>query len=299
MEAMESKKLSLIIPAKDKNDPKLAELLRSIEAQDFPKSQMEVLVITDGTSESAKAIGIRQAKGEIIGILASDNEIIGKDYLFLMSEYAKSNGAAYPALYAYFKTDNILNRYFSLIGGNDPLSFYMGKNDRSSYLGYPNPNGKGSIGDNGFFIRKYLINKTDLDNYYHIDNAIEAVEEACGVGGIYTWHKTGGNIFSFFRKRYQYGLQHAFNKNRRWHLVDFRQPRDIWKLALFILFSLTLLEPFGLSIRGYLKIRDKAWFMHPIVCLVTVLLYAVLVVHLIVRRLKSRLLSALTVAQRA
>src|SRR3990167_10785541 len=125
-------KLSIIIPAKDKNDRKLKELLDSIDRQDFPKDEMEILVITEGTSESAKAIGIRRAKGEVIGILASDNEIIGRDYLFLISEYAGSYGAAYPALYAYFKTDNILNRYFSLIGGNDPLSFYMGKNDRSS-----------------------------------------------------------------------------------------------------------------------------------------------------------------------
>ena len=55
-------KLSLIIPCKDKNDPKLQELLKSIEIQDFPKDEMETLIITEGTSESAKAIGIRRAK---------------------------------------------------------------------------------------------------------------------------------------------------------------------------------------------------------------------------------------------
>lgn len=63
--------LSLVIPCKDISDPKLGELLRSIEAQDFPKDELETLIITEGTSESAKAIGIRRAKGEMIGILST------------------------------------------------------------------------------------------------------------------------------------------------------------------------------------------------------------------------------------
>ena len=79
-------KLSLVIPAKDKNDPKLADLLKSIEAQDFTKEELEILVITEGTPESAKAIGIRRAKGEVIGILASDNELIVTDFLSVIMD---------------------------------------------------------------------------------------------------------------------------------------------------------------------------------------------------------------------
>lgn len=288
-------KLSLVIPCRDVNDPKLKELLRSIDEQDFPKEELETLVITEGTSESAKAIGIRKAKGEVIGILASDNELIGKHYLYLMSQYAESYGAAYSAFYAYSKKDNILNRYFSLIGGNDTLSFYMVKNDRSSYLGSPNPNGRGSIGDNGFFVKDDLIKSTDLENYYHVDNALEAVEEACGVGGVYTWHKTGGNIFSFFAKRYRYGLQHAFNKNRRWHLVDFRQPKDVMRLLWFIICTITLIQPLLLSLRGYLRIRDVAWFLHPLVCLGTLFTYGVLIIHLALNRMFQSLFAPMAV----
>ena len=121
-------KLSIVIPAKDKNDPKLAELLQSIETQDFPKGEMEVLVITEGTSESAKAIGIRKAKGEVIGILASDNQIDDTTFLMIMYHSALVYGAAFPYSYEYYQEDDILNRYFALIGGNDPLAYYMGKN---------------------------------------------------------------------------------------------------------------------------------------------------------------------------
>ena len=289
-------KLSLVIPAKSVDDPKLKELLRSIESQDFPKDEMETLVITEGTSESAKAIGIRKAKGEVIGILASDNELMYPETLSWSYKNAVTFGSATASEYYYKLDDDILNRYFALIGGNDTLSYYMGKNDKSSYLGFKS-NPTGSIGDNGYFVRKVAIENTDLDNYYHIDNAIET---GCFVR--YTpfpiWHKTGGNIFSFFAKRYRYGLQHAFNKNRRWHLVNFSKPQDIRRLLWFILCSLTLIEPLCLSIRGYLKVRDMAWFIHPIACLMTLSTYALLIAHLGVRRLFQSL-SAPMVAQRA
>lgn len=277
-------RLSLIIPAKDKNDPKLADLLRSIEAQDFDKKQMETLVITEGTSESAKAIGIRRATGEIIGILASDNILINKDFLNLFYWWAKRHGAAYPAYYAC--VGDGLNRYFSLIGGNDPLAYYMGKNDRLPFLKRYSKFcscGK-SLGDNGFFIRREMILETDLENYYHIDNANEAHICAMPCNGQIV-HDTGGNIFKFFAKRYRYGLQHAFNKNRRWHLVDFRQVKDILRLLWFVLCTLTLLQPLWISFKGYKKIQDVAWFLHPVVCLATFFTYTALIIHLGLKQL--------------
>ncbi len=289
-------KLSLVIPAKDVNDPRLKDLLKSIEEQDFPKSDMETLIITEGTSESAKAIGIREAKGQVIGILASDNELVEKDFLKEHYKNALFHGAAYPIKYYYSKTDDILNRYFALLGGNDPLSFYMKKNDKWSYFG-TGGNMQGTIGDNGYFITKNLIEKTDLDNYYHVDNALEA--KAFTAGMPYTiWHKTGGNILKFFIKRYKYGLQHAFNKNRRWHLVDFKQPKDVMRLIWFIFVTLTVLQPLYLSIRGFLKVRDVAWFMHYPVCVMTVFTYGLLIIHLFLNRM-FQLLSAPMVAQRA
>jgi len=280
-------RLSIIIPTRDENDPKLHELLRSIDRQDFPKEQFEVLIITEGTSESAKAIGIRQSKGDIICILASDNQLMDKYTLSEGYELASHYGASYPNKYHYDRHDDILNRYFALIGGNDPLSYYMGKNDRISYLEHDTGDCKNkTIGDNGFFIRKNLIEHTDLDNYYHIDNAVEALDgklrEIRTFHGT-IWHKTGGNIFSFFAKRYRYGLQHAFNKNRRWHLVDFHKPKDIWRLIWFILITLTLIGPLSKSFKGYRMIKDVAWFIHPLACIFIVVTYSLLMTRLALR----------------
>ena len=295
-------KLSLVIPAKDKNDPKLLALIKSIDAQDFPKSEMETLVITEGTSESAKAIGIRKAVGEVIGILASDNELVQSNFLSRHYKMASMEGCAYPSNYYYAKEDDILNRYFALFGFNDPLAFYMGKADRCpriDEIGPFEPSKDSTIGDNGFFIQKSLIENTDLDNYYHIDNAIEALGSLklfVLYGDI--WHKTGGNLFHFLKKRYRYGLQHAFNPNRRWHLVDFRKPKDIARLLWFILCSLTLIQPVMLSVRGYAKIRDWAWFLHPVVCFSTCAVYGLLVCHVTLRQL-SQSLSARLVGRSA
>ena len=297
--------LSLVIPCKDKEDQKLKELLNSIELQDFPKDQLETLIITEGTSESAKAIGIRRANGEVIGILASDNQLVYPDFLSQIMNLFPMNDAVWPDYYFRFEDDNILNRYFALIGGNDPLCFYMGKNDRRTHLDtdvpkFPVPTKcNKSYGDNGFFIKKEVIERTNLDNYYHVDNANEAMADRKTASIAFAiWHKTGGNLIEFFKKRYRYGLQHAFNKNRRWHLVDFRQPKDIVRLIWFVICSVTLVEPLILSFRGFRKIQDVAWFLHPVVCLMTTLTYSLLLIHLGISRMFP-LPSAPTVAQKA
>ena len=276
--------LSIIIPARDENDQKLRQLLRSIQNQDFDEYEMEALVITEGTSESAKAIGIRRAQGQVVGFLASDNELVHPKTLKVYYEAARELGSASPAYYFYSPHDDVLNRYFSLIGGNDPLSFYMRKNDRGSYMGHEG-NPSGTIGDNGFFIVKSLLEDTDLDHYYHIDNALEACGRTNHIVNANIWHHTGGNIFKFFYKRYCYGLQHAFNKDRRWHLVDFNKPKDIWRLIWFVLITLTLVEPLMLSLRGYRKVQDVAWFIHPVACFFTLVTYTILMTHLAIRKL--------------
>ncbi len=69
---------SCIIPAsqKDAESQKLKDLIASIKAQDFPQDQIEILTISEGDSEQAKAIGIRQARGEICAMFCADNMIM-------------------------------------------------------------------------------------------------------------------------------------------------------------------------------------------------------------------------------
>ena len=279
-------KFSIIIASKDNDNPKLRECLRSIEEQDYPKDDVEVLVITEGTPESAKAIGLKRSTGEIICFMASDCEFIYKNTLREV-EGSIQNGyafGAYSFYYYYTKSDYILNRYFALFGFNDPVPFYLGKCDRHPHykrqtiyrINFWKRNIP-TLGDNGFFIRKDLIMRTDLDHYSHIDNC----EDLRKIGyyhyallTIPIHHKTGDNLWLWIKKRFYYA--ESLNQNRRWKM--FSSPKDIVLLLLFILFSLTMAEPLLRGIYGYTKsgIKDKAWFLHPIICFITVFLYGAL-----------------------
>lgn len=282
-------KLSIVIPSKTNNSQMLRELMETLKWQDMSRSNYEVLVITDGTSESAKAIGIRQAKGEVICIMASDNFLPAdcKSMLSAGYDFAMKYGSAYPMHYFYNRKMNLVDRYCALIGGNDPLAYYMGKNDRCSWSQPQlDTHSDMAFGDNGFFIRRDIIMQSDLDNYYHIDNVYDVRHLTLPFAMPFQIvHRTGGSIFKLLRKRYKYGLQHAFNSNRRWHLVDFRNSTDTWRLSWFVLASLTFIQPFAVALRGFLRIMDLAWFLHPVMCFLTVVNYTILMIHLGVRRL--------------
>lgn len=294
-------KLSVIITAKSRDDPKLIALLKSINSQSYPKSKREILVITEGDSESAKAIGLKKAKGDIICILASDNYLNDTNFFTKCIKPLKKDNAivgSFPIRYHHTKSDNILNRYFALIGCNDPLPLYLGKNDKipyyediqfkdyvTAYMDYVP-----TLGDNGFFIWRQILLKADIDHYYHID----VCQDLLGMGynryalvNTSIWHRTGGNIVKFFLKRYKYADK--FNTpHRRWRMVEEYE----WPLVKdFIISTLCIYEPLMLSIAGYRKVHDIAWFLHWPVCVITIGVYGLWV-------LKRRLLSVVTNVKR-
>ena len=53
------------------------------------------------------------------------------------------------------------------------------------------------------------------------------------------------------------------------------EKKDIPKLLWFIFCALTLIQPLYLSIKGYRVAKDKAWFLHPVVCLITLGVYGI------------------------
>jgi len=287
--------LSVIITAKDNQDPKLKDLLMSISMQSY--GDYEVLVITEGDSESAKGIGLKKSKGEYVCIMASDNYLTDIDFfkkcLAPLKEDIRIVGS-YPAFYYYTRRDNILNRYFALIGCNDVVPLYLQKKDRLSYksrlrdvewsdcgadiITVP------TLGDNGFFIRRKILLQADVDHYFHIDVCEDLFRKGYkryALVNTAIWHKTGGKILPFFAKRLKYADK--FNvKERRWKMVD--TSVDYLKLCLFVFFSITLIQPLIVSISGYKKIKDKAWFLHPIICLLTVGVYGAWVLKKVLKR---------------
>ncbi len=291
--------LSIIVTAKDKSDPKLADFLESVDAQTYPRHLIEKLVITEGNSESAKAIGIRRAKGHVVGIFASDNYLDDPNFIKKMMypfKHMPCVVASTPARYSYMEKDDILNRYFALTGVNDPIPWYLDKHDKIGYgidnevtrdncIAVEDIEKVRTYGDNGFFVKKECIMQADLDHYFHIDVCQDMFDKGLKKYALVNtslWHRTGGNIFKFFIKRFRYANQ--YSKNRRWHMIT---KKDIPNLLFFIFTTVTLVYPLALSLGGYLKVRDKAWFMHLPVCLFTIITYCLLTLKHVINNITS------------
>lgn len=305
------------------------ECLESVNNLTYPKDRITVLLMDGGSTdrtieiatqydfckihsvatdgpEEATAIGYNLSKSDYAINFASDNVIKDKNWLKRMIRPLEENSATVASetlRYTYVPDDKPLNKYFALFGMNDPLTFYLKKQDRSPYfetgwhLNTPVVNrgdyyetvftreNMPTLGANGFVIRTKIIQKATKDpkKFSHIDTCVDLLDMGhTRYAFVKTdlWHKTGERFFNFFRKRRMYALTLYFNKQkmRRYHLYN--PNTDLLKLVLFVVYSLTVIEPVFQSVRGYRKVKDAAWFLHPIVCFIITLNYAyVVIVH--------------------
>jgi len=253
---------------------------------------------TDGP-EIATAIGYNSAKNELLVNFPSDNVIPNSKWLKEMVQPLIENADVFACetlRYTYVKSDKLLNRYFALFGVNDPIAFYFHKADRASYFNNGwhlpvkaidkgnyhitsfNSDNLPTVGANGYVIRRkiaLLISK-DPEKFFHMDTVLDLINMGYNKIAFVKnsiWHKTGEELFNFLKKRKRYATSLYLNKQkvRRYHLVDFK--KDQFKLIFFVLLSLTIFEPLYHSIKGYIKIHDPAWFLHPVLCFLITIVY--------------------------
>lgn len=251
--------------------------------------------------EINRAFGVHHARNQILLILDYDNILPDKNWLRGMVVPLiedKSIVGVETLRYAYNPSFPILDRYFALYGVNDPLPFYLGKADRLSYL-YETYNLAGkfkdcgkyykvtfkpghipTLGSNGFLVRrKILLNHAKvfpLDNFFHIDVNVDLIRNGFNKYAFVKnsiIHLSGHKDFIGYLKRRKLFMS-------KYHLIDLSKRRysvferkDFWRLIYFIIISLTLLKPTYDAVRGYLKIRDMVWFLHPLMCFGTVIIY--------------------------
>jgi len=92
------------------------------------------------------------------------------------------------------------------------------------------------------------------------------------------WHKTSDKLIPFLMKRYRYARDlYSDRQNRRWKIID--ETIDYWRLLGFVLSTLTVIPCLYLSIKGFSKIRDRAWFWHYPVCLGFLITYTALAIR--------------------
>lgn len=259
--------------------------------------------------EACRGYGIPFAKNEILGFMDADNFMPHKNWLKKMILPLVKHKELYGVQslrYAYRKKDALLNKYFALLGSADPVGFYLKKDDRLSYLYDFNewnlygkiykrfsqyfliefdPKHFPTLGCNGFFFRKRILNKLKFSpqNFFHIDTPLDLAKKGYNKYAIVNdeiIHDTAGSFIGFLRKRARYmRLHYVIRSNkRRYRVFDPSRREDVINLVKFIVFSITFIEPIIFATRGYIKKKDIAWFMHPIFCFSIFVTYSVMVI---------------------
>ncbi len=246
--------------------------------------------------------GLQVARGDIILILESDNILVGNDWLSRMIEPFRDSRvfSTYPVYNDYEKGMNILTRYTALIGTPDPTLLYLNRSDKIPmtqtsydkgtilaendryYTVKFNSLNLTTMGDNGFMIRKQVLKKVVFKSktYFHTDAfrmLLDLGYDTYGVTKNSIIHTTKSNMINTVMRRIQ--VKRHFSDDlrgtRKYLVFNWHSTKDWINLFVYIFFSLTLIQPLIFSIRGYKKIPDIAWFLHPVMCIVMVIGYII------------------------
>lgn len=257
-------------------------------------------VAVDASKQSAeynKATGIAAARHEIIAMIDHDNVLPHDAWLKNMVEPLlehKEVVGVETLRYHYDPTTSLLDRYFALFGAGDPLVWYLGKADRLSYIydtyktsrmvgGYYTvqfkPENMPTIGANGFLVRRDVLMKNASvapGRYFDMDVNIDLINKGFDTYAFVNdsiLHLTGyGSVMSFLKRRLLFLTQYRFGvqKNRRFGTLS---GSDRWRVLWAIIACATIAIPLYDSIRGWRKVRDSAWFLHPLLCISFVVIY--------------------------
>lgn len=257
-------------------------------------------------AEYNKSIGIQHARNDIVAMIDHDNVLPHRSWfrnmIQPMIEHKDVVGVE-TLRYQYDAHASLLDRYFALFGAGDPLVWYMGKADRLSYIyetynlsGHAVDHGKyyvvdfkpdniPTIGANGFFVRRQILMdyaKAKPGEYFDMDVNVDLITH-----GFTTYafikdsilHLTGyGNVWNFLKRRLLFITQYRFgetgSESKKVRRYGELTKRDRWRLIWVVFVCSTLIIPLYDSIRGWRKIHDNAWFLHPFLCFSFVVIYS-------------------------
>lgn len=251
-------------------------------------------------AEFNKAMGIAAAKNEIIAMIDHDNVLPHREWFRRMVAPFVENREVVGVetlRYHYDPHASLLDRYFALFGAGDPLVWYLGKADRLSYI-YDTyvlsgqamdcgayylvrfrPETMTTIGANGFLVRRDALLKyasVAPGEYFDMDVNVDLIRNGFDTYAFVKdsiLHLSGyGNIMSFLKRRFLFVTQYRFGvqKNRRFGSVA---GKDRWRLLWAVLACATGIVPLYHSTIGWRKVRDSAWFLHPLLCISFVFIY--------------------------
>lgn len=324
--------VSCVIATYNSSDS-LGECLESLFSQNYPSNKVEVIFVDGGSKDETlniierykklnkfririykvppkdqeaeynKGTGIMHARNELILLIDADNVLPHKNWLKKMVKPLvedKEVTGSEILRFHYDKNDHILDRYFALLGGVDPVPYYLGKDSKLSWafddynlLGEATDMGDyyrveltgkriPVIGANGFILRRKLLKyiKSGPENFFHTDINFDLMQKGFNIfafvkDDIIHLKKTKVSYFLKFliRRKYIMETQYFERIKKRRHAV-YVPETDKPYLIKYIFYSLTFIKPTFDAFRGYLKVRDVAWFLHPLICFSYLIVYS-------------------------
>lgn len=252
------------------------------------------------TAEAGKAVGVKYANGQYIALIDSDNFLPEKNWINRMIsplEIDPTLIGSEPIKFTYRKQGGFMERYSALFGVNDPYAFITGIYDRQNYINNKWTNLKietidfknylkvklepnkilPTIGANGTIFRAvFLKENCKLDYLFDIDLISEYLHKTkkpiffakVKIGIIHTFCES--SISKFIRKQKRRIIDFYYYQKLR--QFDWQTVNDSGKNK-FILYTILIFPALFDSTRGFINKPDWVWFMHPILCLITLYIY--------------------------
>ena len=313
-----------VVMASFNSERTISKSLESVRSQNYPQEMIEIIIADGGSKDKTltiakkynvrinnvpqelqnaeynKGIGVNAAKNEILLLLDSDNILPHKEWMSKMIVpfiQNKNIVGVEPLRFHYDPKMTLLDRYFSLLGGNDPVAYYLNKDSHLSwafeiynlygkskdmgdyYLVTFSPGKIPALGGNGAAIRRKLLLKeasADPDHFFHIDVNVDLIRKGYNTYAIFKdsiIHLTNNNVIPFLKRRKYYIEKYHFEDMSKRRFSVYEPPKDTFNLIKYCFYSATFIKPLYDSLRGFVKIRDIAWFLHPVMCFAMLLIY--------------------------
>ncbi len=259
------------------------------------KAQFVLIPPEKQNAEYNRGVAFNLAKNQLVLILDHDNFMPTNNYLLeLVEPFLKHKNlvAVESCYFHYDKKYSPLDRYYALVGTLDPIPYYLGKADRlpqtekkwvlkgdSVDMGnyflvkfLPDPRKIPTVGTNGCLMSRSIVTKyanISPDYHYPIDVMVDVIKSGHNQFAFVKnslIHLTGARGLSqFLKRRLKFVIDYHFtvSSKRRYSVY---MPGDESKLIKYIIYSVTFVKPTWDALKGYLKIHDPAWFIHPLMC---------------------------------
>lgn len=253
------------------------------------------------TAEAGKAVGIQKSKGKYLCLIDSDNILPSPNWLSQMLfplHQDKNLIGSEPIKFTYRPHSGLFERYSALIGANDPYAFITNVYDRQNFI---NHNWTGlkidqidkkqyikiklkpntilpTIGANGTIFKSDFLKKNLKSDYFFDIDIISQVLSTnkkplyfskVKIGIIHTFCEN--SLPKFIRKQKRRLIDYYFyQKFRQYNWSPVNQQSQL----KFIFYTILIVPALVDSIRGFIKKPDPVWFLHPILCLITLYIYS-------------------------